>query len=433
MAIQAKGQDASDAVLSAIEEALNLTPDLSHEPATIEVKPPEAPRLPKVEDQDALARTRAQTFEAILEAQQRRKASESEASAAVAPQAPAALLTPSTKPANDDRRSVGQILQALQYRPSNTPTVAAFFASAIWLGLVGFHAYAQGRAALTEAQVAFYALAGFGPAAFFFISAALTRRVQEMRHTARSMSEVAIRLADPESFSTDQVMMLSQAIRREVASMGDGVERALARAGELEMLVHNEVSNLERSYADNERRMRTLIDELSSEREAIVGNADRVRQVVTQAQETVSRELAQAGTRISDQVSEAGARVSASLGNQAEELSRHFRVAGEGLVLTIGEHGTGFINQIASAGEGLVARIAETSDRIHNTVAVHGASLNESLAATGEQVASIRKLLMGMRYGKNLADDVRGQIFALLNKGQRRVLGAAWFILSVRA
>jgi hypothetical protein len=55
------------------------------------------------------------------------------------------------------------------------------------------------------------------------------------------------------------------------------------------------------------------------------------------------------------------------------------------------------------------------------------------LNLTSEQVATIRQLLMGMRYGKNLAADVRGQIFDLLTKGQRRVLSAAWFILSVRA
>jgi len=62
------------------------------------------------------------------------------------------------------------------------------------------------------------------------------------------------------------MVTLSQAIRREVASMGDGIERALARASELETLVRSEVSNLERSYSDNERRVRSLIDELASER-----------------------------------------------------------------------------------------------------------------------------------------------------------------------
>jgi hypothetical protein len=54
------------------------------------------------------------------------------------------------------------------------------------------------------------------------------------------------------------------------------------------------------------------------------------------------------------------------------------------------------------------------------------------LNLSSEQAASIRKLLIGLRYGRNLADDVRSQIFGLLNRGQRRLLGAAWFILSVK-
>jgi hypothetical protein len=54
------------------------------------------------------------------------------------------------------------------------------------------------------------------------------------------------------------------------------------------------------------------------------------------------------------------------------------------------------------------------------------------LNLTGEQFAGIRKLLIGLRLGRSLADDVRSEIFGLLTKGQRRVLGAAWFILSVR-
>lgn len=54
------------------------------------------------------------------------------------------------------------------------------------------------------------------------------------------------------------------------------------------------------------------------------------------------------------------------------------------------------------------------------------------LNLTTEQFAGIRKLLIGLRTGRSVADDVRSGIFAMLTKGQRRVLGAAWFILSVR-
>jgi hypothetical protein len=49
-----------------------------------------------------------------------------------------------------------------------------------------------------------------------------------------------------------------------------------------------------------------------------------------------------------------------------------------------------------------------------------------------EQFASIRRLLVGLRNGKSRADEVRAQIFNLLSGGQRRVIGAAWFIISVR-
>ena len=54
------------------------------------------------------------------------------------------------------------------------------------------------------------------------------------------------------------------------------------------------------------------------------------------------------------------------------------------------------------------------------------------LNLTSEQFAGIRKLLIGLRLGRSIADDVRAEIFKMLTKGQRRVLGQAWFILSVR-
>ena len=130
-----------------------------------------------------------------------------------------------------------------------------------------------------------------GPVVFFYVVAALMRRTQDMRLTTRAMAEIAVRLAEPETIATEQVVNLSHAIRREVASMGDGIERALARAGELENLVRNEVASLERSYTDNERRMRSMIDELVNEREAVVTNADRMRGAISGAHETLTRDL----------------------------------------------------------------------------------------------------------------------------------------------
>ena len=163
--------------------------------------------------------------------------------------------------------------------------------SVLWAGMWGIYAWTNWAALFGEgadvprSQLALYLLGIVGPIVFFFVTATMARRAQEMRLTARSMTEVALRLAEPEAAATEQMVTLSQAIRREVASMGDGIERALARAGELETLVRSEVSNMERSYGDNERRIRALIDELSSERESLLVNADRVRNAISGAHE----------------------------------------------------------------------------------------------------------------------------------------------------
>lgn len=48
------------------------------------------------------------------------------------------------------------------------------------------------------------------------------------------------------------------------------------------------------------------------------------------------------------------------------------------------------------------------------------------------QTSQIRKLLVALRKKSDLASDVRKQIFSLLSGEQRRALGAAYFIISVR-
>ncbi len=55
------------------------------------------------------------------------------------------------------------------------------------------------------------------------------------------MTEVAIRLAEPDRMAEQSVASLGQAVRRQVSFMNDAISRALGRAGELEALVHNEV------------------------------------------------------------------------------------------------------------------------------------------------------------------------------------------------
>ena len=86
--------------------------------------------------------------------------------------------------------------------------------------------------------------------------------------------------------------------------MGDGVERALARAAELEALVANEVSALERAYNDNEVRIRGLLETLAHQRDTLVGQAEQVRNAITGVHLDLSHDI----SSVSDHVAEQGQR-----------------------------------------------------------------------------------------------------------------------------
>src|SRR5205807_7488855 len=190
-------------------------------------------------------------------------------------------------------------MQALQRRPSIGPYVGAALFAVVWAGLgfallLGYFGtdyrelIGQGAAA---PQLFALLAAVLVPIAFFFVLAHMVRRAQELRLIARSMTDVAIRFAEPELIANDSVVTVGQAIRREVAAMGDGVERALARASELETLVQSEVAALERTYSDNEVRIRGLLQELGNQRDTLVGQAEHVRSALGNVQIDLTHDI----------------------------------------------------------------------------------------------------------------------------------------------
>ncbi len=188
--------------------------------------------------------------------------------------------------ANDDAPSIGGLIYALNQKPSNRPFNIAGIASAIWAGLtLALTTYYFGGELLAGTSIVniiarpemLAAVATlFGPIGVMYALALIMYRAEEMRLRSSAMTEVAVRLAEPDRMAEQSVASLGQAVRRQVSFMNDAVSRALGRAGELEALVHNEVSALERSYADNERKIRGLIQELSGERSALENTSDRM-------------------------------------------------------------------------------------------------------------------------------------------------------------
>ena len=332
-----------------------------------------------------------------------------------------------TPPANDDRAAIGPIVQALQSRrPSRAPFVAAAVAALVWLALCALYAVlrlppptgmdlAAARDYLLRPETVLLALAALGPTILFFGFATLARRMRELRGSANSIAQVALRLAEPETTAGDQLVTLSQAIRREIASRGDGVERALARAAELETLVRSEVSTLERAYADNERRIRSLIAEMADQREAIVANGSRVQAALDEAHRGIADDLEAIAERLAERVSNVGERVAASLGECNEGIatalsaktedaravldaagatwSEHFAARNEELRAFIDESAGALSAQIDESGRRAVAAIfdegAATQDRLREASRASVAEWNEQAAQVGEKFAAL--------------------------------------------
>src|SRR5262245_23295713 len=261
--------DPTEAALSAIQDALTAResapepePGSSPSPVAGEPRAPISEPLlePQAEEPDELS-WRALRADAPLAEEQAQEQS---------------ALRP---PANDDRESIGAILRSLQRRPARTSYVAATGFSVLWLlaGLLLGWMYlpqlqsALGPTGLTAPVLAVLGAVFFVPIIFFYVLAHMAWRAQELRLITQAMAQVAMRLAEPETVARESIVTVGQAIRREVAAMGDGIERALARAAELETLVANEVSALEHAYNDNEVRIRALLQDLGGQRDSLVG------------------------------------------------------------------------------------------------------------------------------------------------------------------
>ena len=217
-----KVKDPTEVALSAIQEALNIS-DTSVDPSRNsmggELSPPSMPSAaPTYSDSPFDTRGNADrpAFDSIEDPRGPRRA------------------------ANDDRETIGQILQAIQKnQPARSVYTLASVFGGVWVigcGLLTVSFLPALQAAIGQSGgvlvLAGLAALFFAPVLLFYFLASLAWRGQEMRMIAQSMAQVAIRFSEPENAASDSMVTVGQAIRREVAAMGDGIERALARAAE---------------------------------------------------------------------------------------------------------------------------------------------------------------------------------------------------------
>src|ERR1700691_1745670 len=286
------------------------------------------------------------------------------------------LSAPGTRAANDDQQSIGQILYALQRRPARSSYFVATVFSAAWIvGCVSLSwAYlseltaAPGPSSSPAALMIGLGAAALLPIIFFFGVAHMAWRSQELRLIAQSMARVAMRLAEPESVARDSIVTVGQAIRREVAAMGDGVERALARASELETMVQNEVAALARTYGDNEVRIRSLIQDLANQRDNLVSQAEQVRSAINNVHIDLTQDLSTISDLVGQQVNEAAQRITHSLAEKGEHIT-----------LALGQVGDNMIQQLSARGEDLLVRLESASEETSRAISTASDQLTSNL------------------------------------------------------
>ena len=303
------------------------------------------------------------------------------------------LAGAAARAANDDQQSIGQILHALQRRPARSSYFVATAFSAAWIVgclSLSFAYLSDINAALGPGRSPIALMIGLGAAAllpiiFFFGVAHMAWRAQELRLIAQSMARVAMRLAEPESVARDSIVTVGQAIRREVAAMGDGVERALARASELEALVQNEVAALERTYSDNEVRIRGLLQDLASQRDTLVGQAEQVRSAINNVHVDLTQDLSTISDLVGQQVSEAAQRITQALAERGEHITLTLGQIGDGMVAELSERGGDLLDRLEAASTETTQAISSASERLSSSLDFKTNHIGEEFAeiATG--------------------------------------------------
>jgi hypothetical protein len=290
--------------------------------------------------------------------------------------------------ANDDRQSIGQIMQSLQRRPARAPFLIASLFTVLWTIAAVAILYAFGEPlrqisdSLGWVPTVIGLSGAFGaPIVFFCALATMLARSNELRIVASSLAEATLRFAEPEIAARDSIVTIGQAIRREIAAMGDGVERALARAGELEALVNGEVAALERAYEDNEARIGNLLADLAEQRETLAGQAEQVRNVISNAQLDLSHDVTAVSELIAERVNEAAQRVNRALADKSEHITAALGTAGDAMIEQLGERGIDLLTRIERAGEDIARAIDAAGDRLTSGLNLNSDHLNEQFVA----------------------------------------------------
>ncbi|GJM01712.1 MAG: hypothetical protein DHS20C08_02130 [Rhodomicrobium sp.] len=301
--------------------------------------------------------------------------------------------------ANDDVPSIGGLIFALQQRPSNRPFVIAGIASFVWAALSAAMVWSVFRTAFTEIStlaelfqsptaVATVAVVVI-PIALFWFLALLIWRAQELRLMSSAMTEVAVRLAEPDKAAEQSVASLGQSVRRQVTAMNDAISRALGRAGELEAMVHNEVAALERSYSENEIRIRSLIGELAHERAALTSDSERISSALTGVGQRVTKQIEQQGMHTTQLLEQTSGAVTSKLLESSDKVAQSMSEQSNAVVSNM----TTMNDRVSREMPALLERMGAEQVKLNQVVEHAGKNLSALDSSIGHHAGALNNAL----------------------------------------
>jgi hypothetical protein len=296
--------------------------------------------------------------------------------------------------ANDDAPSIGGLIYALEQKPSMAPFKYAFIATVVWSAIclafswiivrAEFEAGGTIMSLLEKPSTFLTATAIIVPVAVLWALALLAWRSDELRLRSSTMTEVAIRLAEPDRMAEQSVASLGQAVRRQVGFMNEAISRALGRAGELEALVHNEVTALERSYEENERKIRGLIQELAGERNSLLSTSERV----TDTLKTLGTDIPTLIDKLSNQQIKL-AHIIQGAGENLTQLESAVGQSTDRLELTLGSKTEQLQGMLEGYTTGLATALGARTDQLQEAIAGYVSTLDTSLSNRTQQLQHV--------------------------------------------
>ena len=167
--------------------------------------------------------------------------------------------------------------------------LAAAFQNRLELLTVQFWTSTDGVALLTQIVL---------PALVVFYLRPLGSQMRKLQSQSEQVRYSVDRIADPEPDVSGKIVSIRHAVRQELAKLNEQLDQSLSRTGEIEAAVKREVGALESSFADNERRMLGLVQELARQRETLVTATEQVQGVVKGSREALQSELANMATQV---------------------------------------------------------------------------------------------------------------------------------------